>query len=231
MAITEVLRDYLIKEGAAMVGFADLEEISYENRKGFKYGISIIVPLDPRIVLQIEGGPTKEYYEEYTNVNKKLDSLAVKASEFLLNSGYDAFPQISSNVVQNPETLRTILPHKTVATLSGIGWVGKCALIVTKKYGSAIRMTSVLTNAPLEVGTPIRYSQCGSCSICESVCPGNAVLGRNWSYDLDRDSFFDAFACRKTAKERTARIGLQASMCGLCMHSCPYTQRYLKSNL
>jgi hypothetical protein len=30
-------------------------------------------------------------------------------------------------------------------------------------------------------------------------------------------------------KERSAKIGIQASMCGLCMYSCPYTQSYLNN--
>ena len=46
---------------------------------------------------------------------------------------------------------RTVMPHKTVAVHAGLGWIGKSALFVTEKYGSAVRLTSVLTDAPLSI--------------------------------------------------------------------------------
>lgn len=227
MPIGEEIRKKLSEKGASMTGFADLSGVAEENRMGFKYGISIATALNPEIVLGIQNGPTKEYYNEYKRLNALLDDLAQYAANLLEEAGFEAFPQIRSNVVEDETTWRTPLPHKTVATLAGIGWIGKSAMLVTKPFGSAVRITSVLTNAPLETGEPIRASQCGSCSICKEVCPGNAVTGMNWTAERDRDTFYDPFACRKTARERTAKIGLQVTLCGLCMYSCPYTQRYL----
>ena len=59
------------------------------------------------------------------------------------------------------DNLGAELPHKTVATRAGIGWIGKCALLVTEKYGSAIRLTTVLTDMDLETDQPINGSKCG----------------------------------------------------------------------
>jgi epoxyqueuosine reductase QueG len=185
------------------------------------------VALNPDIILGIQNGPTKEYYQEYNRVNILLDDLAQYTASLLEDSGFKAYPQTRSNVVEDETTWRTMLPHKTVATLSGLVWIGKSALLVTKNFGSAVRITSVLTEAQLEADEPIRASQCGSCSICKNVCPGKAVLGANWAPDKDRDTFYDAFACRKTARERSAIVGIHASMCGLCMYGCPYTQSYI----
>jgi epoxyqueuosine reductase QueG len=62
------------------------------------------------------------------------------------------------------QTLSTGLPHKTTATLAGLGWIGKCALLVTERYGSAIRLTAVLTEAELPCGEPVSRSRCGACA-------------------------------------------------------------------
>jgi len=102
-------------------------------------------------------------------------------------------------------------------------------LLVNRTFGSAIRLTSVMTNAGLPAGDAIDVSQCGDCSLCVDNCPGKAPSGRNWQVSLYRDSFFDPFACRKAARELALRnTGLQVTICGICIAVCPWTQNYIK---
>lgn len=222
------LRAYLISNGASMVGYADLSALPNESTQGYKYGVSIVAALNKKIISGIGNGPTQEYYNEYIRLNELLDQLDLLASDYLKERGYDAFPKVRSNVTIDETTRRTILPHKTVATRAGIGWIGKCALLITKEYGSAVRISSVLTNAELDAGAPIDHSNCNSCDICRKMCPGNAVKGINWSVDLDRDVFYNAFDCRRTAVELSGRIGINQSLCGKCIFVCPWTTRYLE---
>jgi epoxyqueuosine reductase QueG len=127
---------------------------------------------------------------------------------------------------------RSILPHKTVATLAGIGWIGKCANLVTNEAGSALRFIVVLTNAPLDCGEPISKSFCpANCNICADVCPGNAPLGSLWEVGVDRNTFFDAHACSKAARARAKeKLGIDMAVCGLCISNCPFTQKGLGYN-
>ncbi len=81
---------------------------------------------------------------------------------------------------------RTELPHKTVATRAGLGWIGKCALLVTRQFGSAVRLTSFLTDAELECAVPVTQSACRGCTLCVDTCPAGAVSGRQWSTEVDR---------------------------------------------
>ena len=48
--------------------------------------------------------------------------------------------------------LLSILPYKTIATKSGLGWIGRSALFVTPEYGSAVALGAILTDMPLEFG-------------------------------------------------------------------------------
>jgi hypothetical protein len=156
--LSERLKNELTELGASLVGFADLRDIPENQREGFNYGISIAVAINPAIINGIGNGPTKEYYDEFNRLNSLLDSLDIKAEEIVKSDGYDALPKNRSNVRIDYRDRSTILPHKTVATRAGLGWIGKCALLVTEKFGSAIRISSVLTNAPLEIETPINQS-------------------------------------------------------------------------
>jgi len=151
------------------------------------------------------------------------------AVQFLETRGHKTKWFAATSVGIEPKTLSTRLPHKTAATRAGLGWIGKCALLVTKPFGSAVRITTVLTDAKLSGGAPIDSSKCGKCTICVDACPSLAPSGKNWQVDLHRDSFFDAFACRKTARELAAkRVGIHETLCGICIAVCPWTQKYIE---
>lgn len=225
--LSSLLKKELTKKGASIIGFADLSDIPLDKRNEMPYGISIAVALNPHIILGIKNGPTQEYYGEYNKVNEHLDNLVKYAGKILNDYGYKAILKTTTEVVVESNSYSTILPHKTVATRAGMGWIGKCALLVTKEYGSAIRLSSVLTDAPLKVGTPINESQCGSCCACKLACPGNAPLGENWNVNKHRESFFNAYNCRKAAMEKAAKVGINSTICGKCIEACPWTRKYL----
>lgn len=223
------LRKCLIEKGASIVGFADLKDIPENQRESYRYGISIAVALDPYIIAGIENGPTKDYYGEYIRVNNLLDDLDEYAAEIIRQHGFRALPKVKRSVKTDEITLTTRLPHKTVATRSGIGWIGKCALLITKEFGSAVRLSTILTDAQLNVGSPINESRCRKCLICTSFCPSNAVLGVNWKVNMDRSDYFDALKCRDEGRKRSNKLGVEERVCGKCMFVCPWTQKYLKS--
>lgn len=222
------IRERLIEKGASIVGFADLKDIPENQREGYRYGISIAVALNPFIITGIENGPTKDYYDEYVRVNKLLDELDEYAAEIIKYHGFRALPKVKRSITTDETILRTTLPHKTVATRAGIGWIGKCALLVTKEFGSAVRLSSVLTDAELDVGLPIDEGQCGTCNTCKNLCPSSAVLGTNWKVNMDRDSYFAAFKCRDEGRRRSDKLGVEERVCGKCILVCPWTQKYLK---
>ena len=143
-------------------------------------------------------------------------------------AGFRAIALSRDNVTYERATHSTILPHKTVATRAGLGWIGKNALLVTRERGSAIRLTSVLTDAPLPIAEPINESQCGDCDICLRNCPGEAILGPNWSVEKRREEFFSAVSCRRACIQRTWKTKPGLSLCGLCIAVCPYTKKAIR---
>jgi epoxyqueuosine reductase QueG len=91
-----------------------------------------------------------------------------------------------------------------------------------------IRISSILTDAPLEIDNPINESKCGDCKVCTNACPAGAISGELWSVGVFRDEFYNAAACRKTARERAQKgFGIEITQCGKCIEVCPYTRRYL----
>jgi epoxyqueuosine reductase QueG len=224
---TKEIENVLHRLGADIVGFGDLGVLPGDVRAGMPVGISVAVVFPPEIIRGISVLPTQEYREWYEILNARLDEIVTHGAEIICEMGYQAIAQTRDYAGTGELADTTSLPQKTVATCAGIGWIGKCALLVTEMYGSAVRLSSILTDMPLKTSSPIDKSFCGDCMICAEDCPAGAVSGKRWEAGLQRDEFFDAAMCRKTARER-AEIGFggAVTICGKCIEVCPYTRRY-----
>jgi len=240
------IEQLLRKMGASIVGFAKLDGLYAKvvvdvprsvdsvtevfDIPHYPIGISIALAYSKEIIRNISEAPTIEYYDAYHELNKQLDNMAIECADYIKGLGFQAIAQTTSDIKEFG-IFRTIMPHKTVAVNAGVGWIGKSALFVTEPYGSAIRLTSVLTDAPLITNEPCVQSKCGDCILCTNACPGNAISGRQWRPDIDRDEFFDAMACRRKAREISARsLDKKITLCGKCIEVCPYTRRYTKKS-
>ena len=119
--------------------------------------------------------------------------------------------------------LLSILPYKTIATRSGLGWIGRSSLFVTPKYGSAVALGAILTDMPLESGTPITDSECDDCVNCQNACPVNAINPQKWNNKLKREDIIDIEACSEyIINQYKSGLG-----CTKCMSECKLTQKYL----
>ncbi|MBR4446851.1 4Fe-4S double cluster binding domain-containing protein [Methanobrevibacter sp.] len=230
MDLSLKLKEYLIKNGAIEVGFADIT--NFTPKEGLNSGVVFYITYPKEIIKNMQNAPTPEYLEELISLNSRLDGLGMKCEEFLINEGYDAYAQTKKRLGSDFGEFNSFeLPHKTIATRAGLGWIGKSALFTTKKYGSALRLSSVLTNAPLDFGEPILKSNCGKCEICKDACPGGAISGKEWNYNLKRNEFYDDKKCEKYALiVSEENLGKADTVCGKCIYACPHTQKYIKKS-
>lgn len=226
LELTEQLKNLLYRKGAALVGIGDMSGVENCN---FGIGVSVAVSLPKNVIIDLQEAPTKEYYDLYYSLNQRLNEIIMTGEEFLRNMGFGAYAQTTDRVKVNPDKISE-LPHKTVATRSGIGWIGKNCLLVTPQYGSAIRLSSLLTDAPLECDAPINQSRCGGCNLCVKKCPAKALKGTLWEVGVQREEIVDIDKCYKKQVEiMSQKTGIQTDLCGKCFAVCAYTQKYLKS--
>lgn len=228
MDLTAELKETLLRGGADLAGAGDLTQLPAEQRGGLPFGISIAVKYPKEIIRGISHLPTPEYKQWYDTLNQRLDKLAALGAEFLERQGYRAVAKSRAQVGGYGGDCLTLLPHKTVATRAGLGWVGKCALLVTEQYGSMVRLTSILTDAPLTAAEPVNQSRCGNCTACRDACPAGAIHGAAWEPGTARSALFDYRRCQEAARARSMEgFGQRADLCGKCIEACPYTRRYL----
>jgi ribosomal protein S18 acetylase RimI-like enzyme len=89
----------------------------------------------------------------------------------------------------------------------------------------------VLTDAEFETEKPIDASSCGDCHQCVDHCPAQAIAGVNWEMGATRERIYNPAACFKMARDFAGRTGIKATICGVCINACPWTQRYLAREL
>jgi len=226
------IRASLLEKGACLVGYADVSDVVFEAVASLRNAVSIAVALNPSVICDISKGPTKRYYKEYNRANNLLADLCDHTVDILISQGYKAVALEPTIEKIDLTSLDAPLPHKTIATKAALGWIGKSALLITKRYGAAIRLASVLTNADLDIAVPVEKSMCSDCRCCVDRCPGKAINGNNWQLGSSRDSIYDAFACCETAIKLSKKVGIQSTIgrvaiCGICINVCPWTQKYI----
>lgn len=227
--IRKVIEKHLVPRESFIYGFADLTNLVDQNYGEHHFGISIGRKLDSRIVNGVMHGPTLIYYNHYRNINDELTDLVNNIVTDLRLVGVSAIPTETTVTTEKldteyADTLRTKLSHKMVATRSGLGWIGKSDLLISKEFGPRLRLATILTNYPLEGDkSPVESSRCGSCKICMDRCPAGAISGISWDISLDRDEFFDAFKCREQCRKfGEENLKMNVRVCGICVAVCPF---------
>lgn len=225
MDLNTRLRDLLRGMSADLVGFADVSGLAPDD---YQKAVVAAIALPPEVLDEIPVGPTPAYIQLYKDYNRRLEDMSRAAAALLTEQGYRSLALCGENAPWSRETMASPFPYKTSATRAGLGWVGKCALLVTPEYGSAVRLTVALTDAPLEVAQPITQSRCGDCTACMEACPGQAVRGALWHAGLAREALVDIPACDTAARGLAQQtLGYATTICGRCFAACPYTKAYV----
>ena len=226
MTLTEELKALLLSRGADLVGIGDMRGAENCN---FRIGVSVAVALPAHVIRDLQEAPTEEYYHLYHSLNQALNGIVSAGEGFLRDRGFAAWAQTTDRVKVGPDKT-TPLPHKTVAARAGLGWIGKNCLLVTPQYGPAVRISSLLTDAPLEYDEPISQSRCGACDLCVRKCPAQALKNALWKTGTPREEIADLAACRKKQLEiMTEQTGIETELCGRCFAVCAYTEKYLRN--
>ena len=219
MKIQDELKEYLISQGASDVGFCKIDDGDFGE---CRYGISIVVRLSESIVDEIGAEPTHTYFNHYRSVNAFIDSLLLKAGLFLQSRGYRYITVAASQSINKDGwNYRGRYSHKKVATLSGLGSIGKSSMFLHKDYGAKVRLGSVFTDCEFDVSDVEPLDLCNGCDKCVKACPSGAISGNMWQVGCDREYMFDPEKCSNYMKNHFKHIG-RGAVCGICMKVCPF---------
>jgi epoxyqueuosine reductase QueG len=196
--------------GAGIVGICEIrEEFLIEGfTSPYRYAISLGVPMDREIMLE---APRLRAGREVLRTYYRCSVLSVDLARHIRSLGWSAqgLPFNGSG-----EYL-----HIPIAIAAGLGELGKHGSLISKEYGSNVRLTSVLTDLPVAVDGPVDIGVedlCTRCLVCSSDCPPGAISDQKqwvrgiekWYVDFDRcvPYFADNYGC------------------GICLEVCPWSE-------
>lgn len=212
------LQDFATEHGAVLFGVCDLAYAPVKQLPTLRYAVSIAVKLSDAVLKTIDGAPSFAYFQHYRTANALLDSIAFQIGAKIEEHGFLAIPIAASQSQGKNNPYAGVLPHKTAAVKAGLGFVGKSGLFLNERYGSKLRLATVLTDAPFESELPIIENGCGDCNACFQACPAGAIFGTLPTTDGERN--FAPEKCSRYMKEHFQDVG-RGSVCGICMKVCP----------
>jgi len=213
-------------------GAADLRSFSVprdESGQGFPLAITWVIPMNPQIMAGIHNGPNQKYADEYARVNDHINELSLALAAEINIRGFRQRPLEASDRTDTVN-VRGDFPHKTAATRAGLGWIGRHCQLITRPFGSWIRLGTVFTDLELPCGPPVERNFCGDCMRCVEACPAKALKGTAWYPGVPREEILDVRACDQWKKEHYFQFH-NGHNCGICSSVCPYGSKALEQKL
>lgn len=174
-----------------------------------KNAIVLVEDLDFKI---LKGAPKKPILLDVFRAYSKLGNMAVILAHYIRSLGFPARAHIMTNY-------QVIIPP--IAIEAGVGELGRHGVLISKKFGSALKMSVVTTNLPMihDKKTNLKVDDfCNNCKICAENCPSGAIShGRKKVVRGVERHMINAAACFKIWKE----VGTD---CGVCISCCPYSK-------
>lgn len=203
--------------GAKAFGIADLNELQTRTADlmsllpgSYQRAIVVGFRLQKTVLQDIRNAPTPLYFHNYRQANYQLDALALMLADKIQDAGYRALSVPASQIIKK-EPMSGHISHKLLGWAAGIGFIGRNTLLVHPKYGAQMRYVSVLTDMPLEAGTP-HGGSCGTCRACIPVCPAAAINETRNEFNLK--------ACYDKLTEFTRIPFVGQHICGVCVKAC-----------
>ncbi len=221
-SITKKLKEIALNAGADLVGITKAEPYHYYSHRGRPpecYGEEVVNLLPYAIVFGVrmkrknmEQAPLLPEVIESSDTYVKAAIVGMQLSYFIRELGYNARNHMDGNYL-------VILP--TLARDAGLGEIGRNGLLVSRKYGPAIRLGAVTTDMVLKADKKLNVdlsSFCDICKLCSSRCPMQAIpngerefVGGNLRWQINQERCYSFWG----------KIGTD---CGLCIKNCPFGQ-------
>jgi len=115
--------------------------------------------------------------------------------------------------------------EKYWAYKSGIGWVGKNSLLITKEFGSFVFLSEIIVDFEIEPDVPCE-NLCGNCIECVKNCPTEAIKSKN-RIDIKKCISYLTVEKREKLTEEEKdflKKGKYITGCDICQDVCPWNR-------
>jgi len=153
------------------------------------------------------------YGEDYHHViKKKLHELVSSMQESLGNFHARVFTDSAP------------IMERAWAQKSGLGWLGKHSLLISKARGSFFFLAEIILDVELNYDQPFATDHCGSCTRCVDACPTEAILPNNTVDGSKCISYFTIELKDEIPTHFKDHFEDWAFGCDICQDVCPWNR-------
>ncbi|MGB1242302.1 MAG: tRNA epoxyqueuosine(34) reductase QueG [Chitinophagales bacterium] len=109
------------------------------------------------------------------------------------------------------------------AAKSGVGWVGKHSLLITRPAGSYFFLAELIIDLELEADGPIK-DYCGTCTRCIDACPTGAIVGDKIVDGSKCISYFTIELKDEIPTSMAGKFDNWMFGCDVCQQVCPWNR-------
>ena len=184
--LADILQDMVRNLGACLTGIATTETLSGGPPSA---DLSYVLPGARSALcfaLSMDQEPIELYLQKADHDTHNLDKIrlttlasgiALEVAAFLEQLGYRSVPlpanfQYRNDGIVTYADRQPPVSHRYLAVRSGIGHFGFSGNVITREFGAAIVIASVVTEAVLEPTAPLPAADnyCDNCRLCRAVC-------------------------------------------------------------
>ncbi len=115
------------------------------------------------------------------------------------------------------------------AQRSGLGWIGKNSLLLSKQKGSFFFLAEIICDLDLIYDLPFRTDHCGSCTRCIDACPTQAIVSSKVIDSNKCISYLTIELKEEIGEEFRGKMQDWIFGCDICQDVCPWN-RFSMSN-
>lgn len=156
-------------------------------------------------------------YTRGKDYHKVVKEYLTKICEFMRSTGGKAEYFVDSNP----------LPERYIASLCGIGFIGKNNTLITEKYGSYVFLGEIITDIKLAADNPLDHG-CMNCNLCMEKCPTNVIIGNVIRFNSKRCVSY-LTQKKHLSDEEIPLISGRLFGCDTCQKVCPHNRHISNS--
>lgn len=223
------LQDWLAKKyHGEMAYMADHDDMRYRPEK-LHPGTSRIITvrmdyMAPEVqTIKVLNNPNQAYISRYALgrdyhklMRKRITQLGKKIQVAIEQLGIA--PNFRAFVDSAP------VLERGLAQKSGMGWIGKNAMLINPKAGSYFFLGELFINLPLPVDEPYTDMNCGSCSACIPACPTGAIVDNHIVDGRKCISYLTIELKGAIPEDLRSKMGNRIFGCDDCQLCCPWNK-------
>ena len=181
--LTETTKQTALNSGADLVGVVAVENLaehSEDIQKILPGARSVVVVAAKHSLTAIRSENIQVGQFDTIHAYNESARAAHRTVRYLESEGFAAvaIPAFIPIDMQAPKKgMRGEICWRRAGVRAGLGSYGENGLLVTSEYGSAIRISGLVTAAGLQADQPLKQDACDHCMRCADACPVEALPG------------------------------------------------------